>query len=922
MTGRRISAKTWLPVILLALLPLRAPAETGGTTQYRLDNGMEVILKENHSSPMVAGIIFIRSGSKYESTYENGITHFLEHLLFNGTVTRTREELDAAIDNLGGYINAFTRKELTAFFVLMPKQYIEFGMTVEADMLFNSIFSEEEMAKERKIVIEEINRDTDSPGAAADAFFMEKAYAGTDYNRPVLGYRAFIENITRQAVIDYWRRFYLPRNMTMLVIGDFETSEMKQTVSGIFGDIGDGTDDSTRATDPSERESAGSTTAETVLTGQNIFDTVANVTSTYINFSLAAPHHSDSGYLAMDLLSRFLGMDEVSPLVMALTGGANPLATEVGIDLATYSEFSRLEIYVITDNPDHRDTIVSTLLEQMKAIEQYEADPETIAGIRTSVRCNEIYNSQKLHYYGFLISSRIMSVGWDFIESYGDRLAEVTWDDCRQTAERWLTEPQYVATVVRPAADSGQVAYRPQGLSADEVKAHFDTVVFPPQELVAGHEITYPETEGAAFKLVDPAQYHREVLANGLTVIIKSDPDCRVFAANVLGRNRTANELPGKAGITDFVNRCLEKGTITYSAGELQHQLSLIGANTAFYDNPWIPYDDRYTTRRYSFLKFETIDEFAEQGLELFGDMVLNPAFDSAEVENIRRSMFGILARHGGSPSNVARDLFYTALFEGEAYAKSIMGTRGTIGSITAADLKAHHARQYSPENMILSIVTRRSVDEVRRWIADSFGAVPAVGFVSTPAGCPQPSDTMLQAHSDMEKKQIALYRGCLTPGAGSDDAVSLTVASSILSRRLGLTLREKQGLAYSVGASTHLDRDFGWFYTTIGTSPENYQQALDGIAFQIEKLQMDGPSQVELNRARNDLWGRLMRAKLSGINQAYYLGVNEYLGRSMDYDNDLLQQLTGVTATSVRTAASRYFRTDRGVLVSAGKRP
>ncbi|TET97335.1 MAG: insulinase family protein, partial [Candidatus Zixiibacteriota bacterium] len=228
---RKVKTAGMFVVLILALsIPVFGNAE-----QYRLDNGMEIILKENHSSPMVASVIFVKSGSKYESKFENGITHFLEHLLFDGTATLTREELDASIQDLGGYINAFTRKELTAFLVLLPKQYIDYGLTVQADMLFNSTIPEEELPKERKIVIEEINRDTDAPGAPAEAFFMQKAYAETDYNRPVLGYKPFIENIPRDAIINYWKQYYIPRNMMVLVIGDFDSPVMKGTIKSVFG---------------------------------------------------------------------------------------------------------------------------------------------------------------------------------------------------------------------------------------------------------------------------------------------------------------------------------------------------------------------------------------------------------------------------------------------------------------------------------------------------------------------------------------------------------------------------------------------------------------------------------------------------------------------------------------------------------------
>ena len=294
---------------------------------YRLDNGMEVILRENHSSPMVASIIFVKSGSKYESQYENGITHFLEHLLFNGTVNLTREELDASIRDLGGMVNAFTRKEMTCYFTLLPRQYNDYGLTVLADMLFNSVIPENELTKERKVVLEEINRDTDAPAAAAEAFFTEKAYGDTDYGRPVLGYKAFIENIPRDAIINYWKRYYVPSNMTALIIGDFDADEMKTSMENIFGTITD-TSASMAEPMPGEQTLRADSLAPKMQTKPVkavVYDTVANVTSTYVNFSIDAPVYSDAEYLSIDLLSQYLDMDDISPLMNALKGGDNPL---------------------------------------------------------------------------------------------------------------------------------------------------------------------------------------------------------------------------------------------------------------------------------------------------------------------------------------------------------------------------------------------------------------------------------------------------------------------------------------------------------------------------------------------------------------------------------------------------------------------
>jgi len=908
-----------LITLLIGLFLTAAFAIETKASTHQLDNGLQVIYEEKHGSPMVAAVVFVKSGSKYETRYENGITHFLEHLLFDGTANLSREELDRSVRDLGGYINAFTREDLTCFFVLVPKQYIDYGMTVQADMLFNSVFPEEELEKERKVVIEEINGSLDAPGYSAETFFTQKAYAGTGYELSTLGYREFIENIPREAIIAYYKKYYTPDNMVMLLIGDFETEAMKATVEAVFGGFKSASTDEDEAASGIHERTALDIQRREHLIGQQRFDTVASVTSTRINFSIEAPQVSRTDYLPFNLLISYLSLDETSPLLLSLQSEEAPLASNVSLWLETREEFSRLNISAEIDNPDHADTVIQVVLTELANLSQHQADPELLDGIRTSNRCNAIYAAEKLHYYSFIISPMMMSAGWEYIQQYPDLLDSVRWNQCQAAAEHWLKDPAYVVTVIRPATDD-ETPYEPGSMTSEEVIAHFDSVSFPEYTL-AENPIEFPDVDSVSLELTDPATYHREVLDNGLTVIVKSSPDSKVFAVNILGKNRMANEPEGKSGITDFVNRCLETGTLSHDAAQLAGALRKIGANLTVSDNPWIPYDDRYTTRRYSFVKFETINEFAEDGFALLADLILNPAFDSGEVESIRRQMLGVVGRATGSPSKVARSLYYETLFGDHPFARPITGAAMTISAITVDDLREYHRSFYAPENMILTIAGGRDTAEIMSWVQEHFADMPKVGTAVSEVPLPIAAPSLTEAHRELDKQQVSIYAGGRLPGANSGEAVDLSIATSILSSRLYLSLREKQGLAYSTGVGRRFDRDFGWYYLVISTASENFQRALDGLTLQTEKLAFDGPTDQEISIARNQLWGALMRAKLSCINQAFYMGVDEFYGRGVDYDNLLLKRLSKVDVQSVRREASRHFRPETWVVTSAGKK-
>lgn len=913
MISKQSRARVGSLIVCILLLTLMTPSLSAQDQTFHLKNGMKVILRENHASPMVASVIFVRSGSKYESQFENGITHLLEHLLFDGTVHKSRLEIDKGISDLGGYINAFTRKDLTAYLVLMPRQYIDYGLTTQADMLFNSVFPEEELAKERQVVIEEIRQSADRPGHAAEEFFTARAYAGTDYARPVIGYESFIEHIPREAIISYWKQNYRPGNMTALVIGDFESRSMKDMVTGIFGAVTDSLPQTSLKPEaifdsppsrPQERR----------------YDTVANVHQTYIDFSFAAPPIQDSMWLAMDLLARYLDMESVSPLASALIEGQAPPASEVSISLVPYSGFSRLEISILTDQADRRNEIIDTTLAIIRRTPVMSVDTGLVSGIRTSILANDIYYSEKLHYYGFIIAPYMATAGWDFVADYAERMQTVTWPQARLVARKWLAQPSYVVTAVRPADSTTAPPYQPETPDEAEVKAHFDTISFTEVSVDPGSPLEYPETDSVRFEWSERAGFRREVLPNGLTVIIKSDSTSRVFAMNVLGKHRTLMEPEQKTGITDFVDHMLERGTKSRDAARLAADLARIGAQVTLYDNPWIPFDDRYTTRMFSFLKFETIEQYASQGLELFAEMIVNPAFDSSEIENVRMRLLGAIGRQSQNPRQAARSLFYATLFENSAFGRPIEGTRQTLSSITRDDLVEHHRRFYSPQNMIVTIVTTRTPDEVIEWVRSTLGQMPPVRGLETPeyAG-PEPLLEGRVVHKELPSEQVAIYMGGRLPGADRPEAVPVQVATELLSNRLFRSLREKQGLAYSVGTGARFDREFGWYYNVISTGSDNYDHALNGLILETEKLKLDGPTYDELMGARNQIWGSLASARLSRINQAYYLGVNEYYGRKVGYTTEFLKLLQDVTVDDIRRVMARWFVTDAAVVASAG---
>jgi len=623
--------------------------------------------------------------------------------------------------------------------------------------------------------------------------------------------------------------------------------------------------------------------------GQEVKYKEVQAENTYISLCFNGPKYDDPDYYAFDVLAQILNSGETSPLNKVLTEGTDPLATDVSAYLETQKEFTTLNISVITNSPDKADRILQSTADVLISVGRKPPEKEQLDRVLVSTKTHKYYQEEKLLFYGMEIAPTLVTSGWDFLETYIDELEKVTPGKVQAVASKYFSDPKYIATVVKPKKGNPSGEKNPTS-----------------------------------------SIYKKQVFPNGLTVIVKSNPDSKVLGINILGKNRSAMEPDGKTGIADFTNRMLLKGTTSRSAEQIAKDLATIGAEITLVDIPWIPYDDVYTTHSFTFIKFQTIDEYTDKGIELLSDLVINSNFPEEEIGKTQKEMMSVLGRGKGSTRQTCRDLFYSTLFsvidrsasggKDHPYGKPIMGDPRSIGTITRDDLIEFHKRFYSPNNMIITVCTNMSADQMMDKIKNAFGNVARVDFPEPEIPAPSPLSSPLKATKEMEKEQIYIYLGQPMPGIGSPDAPALALMNSILSSRLGLNLREVKGLAYSVGSSVRFEKDFGWFIASIGTRPQNYQEALDGILGEMKKIKEEKVTLDELEKAKNGIWGRMLFYRLSRINQAYYMGVNEFRGAGYEYDDKYIEILRKVTIDQVQQVAEKYLSTDNYVLAVVGK--
>jgi len=229
------------PCLLLSLFFLVLSFHPAGAAQVQevvLENGLKVLLLEDHKSPAVTFQVWYRVGGRNEKDGKSGLAHFLEHMMFKGTPTTKPEEYSRIIAKNGGRSNAFTSSDVTVYFATMSREKIGIEIELEADRMANALLGETYFEPEKKVIQEERRlRTEDNPASALSEVAGAVAFTIHPYRRPVVGWMEDIQNLTRQDLVDFYKLYYAPNNAYIVVVGDFSSEEILAKIKGAFEKI-------------------------------------------------------------------------------------------------------------------------------------------------------------------------------------------------------------------------------------------------------------------------------------------------------------------------------------------------------------------------------------------------------------------------------------------------------------------------------------------------------------------------------------------------------------------------------------------------------------------------------------------------------------------------------------------------------------
>jgi len=420
-------------------------------THLNLSNGLQVMLKEIHTAPIISNWVWYRVGSRDEIAGITGVSHWVEHMQFKGTPQFPAGVLDKAISREGGAWNAFTYMDWTTYFETMPADKSDLGTRLEADRMSNSLFDADEVASERTVIISERQGNENHPLFVLGEAIQAAAFRVHPYHHEIIGDLADLKTISREDLYRHYRTYYQPNNALVVATGDFETETMLARIQELFEPIPSGEAPLRRAR--SEPEPGG----EHRLTVEGPGETA------FVQDSYRAPAATDADFFPFVVLDSLLTgpsslnlfgsgiSNKTSRLYRALVEGELAVSVQGSLP-ATIDPF----IYTITATVHPQRTpgeVIKALDDEIKLAQDAPPSQESLARAVKQARALFAYGSESITNQAFWLGFTEMFASYDWFEQYLDRLAAVTPEDVQRIAQVYLRPKNRVLGTYLPTGN-------------------------------------------------------------------------------------------------------------------------------------------------------------------------------------------------------------------------------------------------------------------------------------------------------------------------------------------------------------------------------------------------------------------------------------------------------------------------------------
>ncbi len=851
-------------ILILITILLSCPAFAQEYQTYKLDNGQTVIIKEVKENPIVTIDTWIKTGSINETDKNNGVAHFLEHMFFKGTSKYPTGEFDNILESKGAITNAATSKDFTHYYITIPSKDFDTALEMHADMLLNPLIPRKEMEKERKVVLEEIAKNEDNPQSILYKNLISQMYKTHPYRREVIGKKQVIETITREEMLDFYKSYYTPSNMTTIVVGDVDAASALEKITNLFGAL------SEKSVLPKyEKEKPMSATSEVIAK--------ADVETAYMlmGFRGVDAKNKKSNY-ELDVLAAILGDGVTSRLYKSVKDEKRLVQSISAINSSSRDD----GIFMISTNfqPQNLEKVKRAVFEEIKSIQKTPPTQEELNKAFSIIERDTYYSRESVSN----ISSEMGYIKTIFdditmYDTYIDDIKKVTPHEVQSAAKRFLDINKMAISIVMPK--------------------NYTSEVETEKDLKTDNELPKLVSQSDSVK--------KYILSNGATLLISQNTSNDIIAINIFAKGgKLIEKKPGTSSITA---EGMMKGTKKYTKNEFNQILEEKGIKLAT------------TEGLESFdVSVKTTKNELNMALDLLNEVINNAIFDEYELDKIKTDKLYEIKVSRDKPFNVAVEEFKELIYQNSPYSRSTtQKVEKSVPNIEKADVIEYYNTIFNPENVIISINGNISEEQTKKLAEFFAGAFKKVNEKPFSYGAYKNSVPELkQINQKVVKKDTQaswMTIGWQTCGLENEkDYATLQVINSILgtgmSSRLFNNLRDKQGLAYQIGSVFSVNMNKGFLITYIGTNPQRAEHAKNEILREINVLRREIVTQKELQAAKDKLIGNFILSQETNSEKAATLGWFETTNRGYDFYKKYPQLIQAVTPNDVISVANKYF--------------
>ena len=891
---RRITALVLSAAISIAasLSASGAPARTAPMPavdipyqKFVLDNGLTLLVHEDHKAPVVAVNLWYHVGSKDERLGRTGFAHLFEHLMFNGS-ENYRDDYFKAMEAAGATkLNGTTWLDRTNYFQNVPTSALDMTLWMESDRMGHLLgaIDQKVLDEQRGVVQNEKRQRQNQPyGKVSEVITQSTWPAGHPYSWETIGSMEDLNAASLEDVKEWFRSYYGAANAVLVLAGDITAADAKSKVEKYFGDIPAG---------PTVNHQQAWVAK---MSGERRSVMQDRVPQARIYKVWNIPGYKTRDYALMDITGDLLATGKNSRLYRRLVY-TDRSATAVGVFIGPFEIASQIMIFATVAPGKDPAEVEKALDEELAAFIAKGPTPAEVERIKTTNYASFARGIERIDGFGgksyILAESMVYGGSPDFYKTRLGWVASATPADLQAAAKRWMSDGVFVLNV-EPAPE-----YKTVASTVDRSRV--------------------PATgEPPSLKLPGLA---RAKLSNGLELVVVERHNAPVVDFTLMADAGFAADASAKPGTARLAMQMIQEGTKTRTSLQIAERAESLGATIAVGSNL-----DR------SFLNMNALSARLSESLDLYADVLLNPTFPEKKLKRLRGQTLATIQQEKAQPAAMINRVMPKLIYgEGHAYSNpaSGTGTAEAVGSLKGAELAAFYKQWVRPDNSVLLVVGDTTLAQVQPLLEQRFGAwkAPAepkptknIGNVALAAK----TRVLLINRTGAEQSQIVA--ATVGPTRADPDHIRHVVLDALVGgnfvSRLNMNLREDKHWSY--GAGTRLTDAIGpgMWRAGAGVQTDKTAESMTEILRELrEVLTTNKPTEKEIQFAKDSIAIALPGQNETADEIAGSYGEILTFGLKDSYWNDFVGEVTSVTVDDINKSAGKLIRPDALTWVVVG---